>query len=344
MKKLIAALLLLPLLPLTQSAATAQNAAPGGNAAAGKMYWDSNLTACKNCHGGMGEGAFGPDLAGRGLNGAQVYRAAHQPWGIMPAFIERQLSQQQANDVAAYFSSMPKPAQPGKWRFEAAASDPPGKQALMNVGCGQCHTPLFQGPRGNLGAVNADFNYFANLVYNHTTAIHTHRVSLGGNANGNVDMGDYNKSRVTESTLREIYDWAKNDIGFRAPMQGRLSAAAPAANGATYTLTVLNNGMKGKGVTAQGLTIHLLIPAGTTVVATTGAGYKGVHMDAEDKGMVAEWTLTRSGPKDEATYTITLSKPATKEDNLRGTIRWAKPAPKTGPSADVVNIAPAPTA
>src|SRR5882672_10907262 len=250
MKKLIAALLMLPLLPLTQSAATAQNAAPGGNAAAGKTYWDSNLTACKNCHGGMGEGAFGPDLAGRGLNGAQVYRAAHQPWGIMPAFVDGQLSQQQANDVAPYFASMPKRDQPGPWRFEAAASDPPGKQALMN----------------------ADFNYFANLVYNHTTAIHTHRVSLGGNANGNVDMGNYNKSRVTESTLREIYDWAKNDIGFRAPMQGRLSAA----NGATYTLTVLNNGMKGKGVTAQGLTIHLLIPAGTTVVATTGAGYKGV--------------------------------------------------------------------
>src|SRR6266550_3866270 len=120
MKKLFAALLLLPLAQSTAFGPAAQAAqAPaagqgGGNAAAltgnaanGKMYWDSNLTACKNCHGGLGEGAFGPDLAGRGLNGAQVYRAAHQPWGIMPAFIERQLSQQQANDVAAYFSSMP---------------------------------------------------------------------------------------------------------------------------------------------------------------------------------------------------------------------------------------------
>src|SRR5712672_2650530 len=112
MKKLLVALLLLPLAQSTVGqAAQAPAGAPGGggnaaaltgNAAAGKMYWDSNLTACKNCHGGMGEGAFGPDLAGRGLNGAQVYRAAHQPWGIMPAFVDNQLSQQQANDVAAY--------------------------------------------------------------------------------------------------------------------------------------------------------------------------------------------------------------------------------------------------
>jgi hypothetical protein len=28
--------------------------------------------------------------------------------------------------------------------------------------------------------------------------------------------------------------------------------------------------------------------------------------------------------------------------NLRGEIRWTKPAPKNGPSVDVVNIAPAP--
>src|SRR4051812_17746332 len=161
MKKLIAALLLLP---LTQSVAVAQQA---GNAAQGKAYWDSNLTACKNCHGGMAEGAFGPDLAGRGLNAGQVYRAVHQPWGIMPAFIEGQLNQQQAADLAAYFASMPKPAEPGKWRFEAPANAPAGLATLVNMGCAQCHSPLFQGPRGNLGAVNADFDYFANLVYNH---------------------------------------------------------------------------------------------------------------------------------------------------------------------------------
>src|SRR5579871_5931823 len=70
-------------LSLSSSAVLAQNA---GDATKGLQYWTSPLHQCRNCHGPQGEGQFGPDLAGRGLNGAQVYRAAHQPWGVMPAF------------------------------------------------------------------------------------------------------------------------------------------------------------------------------------------------------------------------------------------------------------------
>ena len=61
---------------------------------------------------------------GRGLNAAQVTRAVRQPWGIMPAFVESQLSDQDAADLAAYFASMPKPTTPGKWRFEVPAGAP----------------------------------------------------------------------------------------------------------------------------------------------------------------------------------------------------------------------------
>src|SRR4029077_16008929 len=100
------------------------------------------------------EGAFGPDLAGRGLNAAQVYRAAHQPWGIMPAFVDRQLNQQQAGDLAAYFGSLPKPSEPGKWRVVAPAAASPGLVALVNLGCAQCHGENFLGPRVNLAAIN----------------------------------------------------------------------------------------------------------------------------------------------------------------------------------------------
>ena len=50
------------MLPLAQAAAQAQ-----GDAAAGKAIWDGPNTQCKNCHGANGEGAFGPDLAGRKL-------------------------------------------------------------------------------------------------------------------------------------------------------------------------------------------------------------------------------------------------------------------------------------
>src|SRR5260370_25260972 len=82
------AFIALPLLPLAQSSASAQAA---GDAAAGKAYWERvapRAVDCKNCHGANGEGGFAPDLAGRGLNSAQILRAARQPWGIMPALVE----------------------------------------------------------------------------------------------------------------------------------------------------------------------------------------------------------------------------------------------------------------
>src|SRR5271169_1120922 len=184
------------LLPLAQSAAFAQ--AAGGDPAAGKTYWDRvapRATDCKNCHGGVGEGGFGPDLAGRGLNAAQILRAARQPWGVMPAFVESQVSDQDAADLAAYFASLPKPVQPGRWRFDVPPGAPPGQAMMINMGCGQCHTPQFQGPRANMGAVNMDFDYFANLVYNHTTAMPQHRAMLGNNAT-NLDMGNLSRVRL----------------------------------------------------------------------------------------------------------------------------------------------------
>jgi cytochrome c553 len=329
------------LLPLAQIGASAQTA---GDPAAGKAYWDRdapNATACRNCHGTQGQGAFGPDLAGRGLNAAQVLRAVRKPWGIMPAFVESQLSEQQAADLAAYFASLPKPAEPGKWRFEAPAGAPPGQALLINIGCGQCHGPTLDGPRGNLGAVNADFDYFTNLVYNHTTALGQHRALLGNNAT-NIDMGNYSRDRVSEGMLRQIYFWARDEIGFRVPMQARIAKGEAGPSGITYAVTVGNGGLQGKGVIAEGLTVTLNIPADTQVVAATGTGYQGVHTDDKTKANVAVWKLPRSAPKDEEKLSITLSKAGTASDNLRGNIRWAKPAPKDGLSSDVINIAPAP--
>jgi 4-cresol dehydrogenase (hydroxylating) cytochrome subunit len=331
MKKFVIALLALPLI---QTAASAQ----AGNAAAGKAYWDREApraTACRNCHGANAEGQFGPDLAGRGLNPAQVLRAVRDPWGVMPAFVESQLSEQDAADLAAYFASMPKPAAPGKWRVEVPAGASPGQAILINQGCGQCHGATFNGPRNNLGAVNADFDYFANLVYNHTTAMAVHRASLGQNAT-NLDMGNFSRSRFTEQSLRQVFFWARDEIGFRPPLAGVLGKGETGPSGVTYSLRVSNNGLQGKGVIAEGVSVKLTIPAGTTVVAATGTGYQGVS------GNTASWQLARSAPKDQENMTITLSKAGTAQDNVRGEIRWAKPGPKTGPNTDVANIAPAP--
>jgi cytochrome c553 len=338
MKRMLIAFLVLP---LAQTGAFAQAA---GDAAAGKAYWDRmapRATDCKDCHNLNGEGGFGPDLAGRGLNAAQVLRAVRKPWGIMPAFDENQVSAKDAADIAAYFATLPKVAEPDGWYVEVPPGAPPGQALMINVGCGQCHGATFNGPRANMGLSGMNFDYFANLVYNHTTAMPQYRKEIGNPAT-NLDMGNFNRERLSMGQLRQIYFWARDEIGVRAPMAGQIAKGETGPSGVTYPVTIRNNGLPGKGVIAEGLTISLTIPPDTTVVAATGAGYQGTHIDAETKATVAAWKLPRSAPKDEEKLSITLSKAATAAANLKGDIRWTKPSPKSGPSADVVNIAPAP--
>ena len=56
----------------------------------------------------------------------------------------------------------------------------------------------------------------------------------------------------------------------------------------------------------------------------------------------AEWTLPMLGPKQLQAYTITLSKPGTEQDNVRGQVRWNKPVVKGANAWDQANINPAP--
>jgi len=105
---------------------------------------------------------------------------------------------------------------------------------------------------------------------------------------------------------------------------------------------VANGGLPNKGLTAEDITVSLNIPADTKVVTATGTGYQGVHTDEKTKASVAVWKLPRSAPKDQERMTVTLSKAATAAANLKGEVRWAKPAPKMGPKEDSNPIAPAP--
>lgn len=332
MKRLFAALLMLP---LGQAAAQAQ-----GDAAAGKALWDGPATQCKNCHGNNGEGAFGPDLAGRKLTVAQFAHAVRRPWGIMPAFIASQVSDAELANMTAYFDTLPAVAQPGKWRFEVPANARPGQAVALNLGCGQCHGPALNGPRANMGAVDMDFDWFKTLVYNHTGAFPQHVKRLEENFTQRMRMGNFHPGRVSESQLREIYDWAR-EIGLRGRLVNRLGKGEAGANGVTYTLTVENGSIPGKGLTVEDPVVRLIIPADTNVVATTGAGYQGVKMDEQAKANVASWQVPPMGPKAKQTFTITLSKAGTAAANLRGEVRWTRPSVKTGPS-DTQPIAPAP--
>jgi hypothetical protein len=155
-------------------------------------------------------------------------------------------------------------------------------------------------------------------------------------------MGNFNPDRVTEAQLQQILDWARNDVGFRAAMRGRLTKGQQSEKGVTYTLNVENLGLAGKGLAAEDVSVRLVIPEGAQVVAATGAGYKGVHMDTKEKAQVAEWSWPKAGPRDKQSYTITLSKAGTQKDNLRGLIHWEKPMIKPGPTGDEIGIPGAP--
>ena len=324
MKNFVAALLLVPFLQLPAFAQTP-------DIAAGKSLWEGNNTFCKNCHGKAGEGAFGPDLAGRGLSGAQFQQAVRKPWGVMPTFTEDQVSDAELASMAAYFATLPKNPEPGPWRVPVAADAPHGQQTYMSQGCAQCHGPTFDMPRASFGGRNVDFALMKELVYTHTTAMPKFEASRPGSR---LRMGNFNPLRLSEGQLKDIFDWAHDEIGFRPDLQARF---APGAAPATYALNVSNNGEPGKGLAAEKMTIDLVIPAGTTVTGTTGDGYKGVHTDGA--ATIAEWQVPRLGPKDERAYTITLSQAPANPADLKGTIRWAKPAPKTGPNLDAVNFA-----
>jgi mono/diheme cytochrome c family protein len=335
MKQLLLAFLMVP---LSIGAVHAQTA---GDTAAGKALWDKDLL-CKNCHGPEGQGAFGPDLAGRGLSFNEFRRAVRQPWGIMPTFIDEQVSDKELADLTAYMASMPKNDEPGPWRVKVPDNAPEGQKVMISVGCGQCHGPWLNGPRDDMGAVDADIDWLKNLVYNHTTAIRTHDRMLGtGNGPPRIHMGNFNPDRVTQGELEQILDWVRNDAGFRADIYARIGKGEAGENGVTYPLTVKNVGLPGKGVTAEDLTIRLMIPKNATVVGAGGAGYNGTHMDAKTGGLVAEWSLAKAGPQDAEAYSITLSKEATKDDDLHGQVVWTKPAVKPGPT-DQANIPDAP--
>jgi mono/diheme cytochrome c family protein len=320
----------------------AADAGAQGNADAGKKLWAGNTLQCRNCHGAVGEGAFGPDLAGRGLSVEQFRHAVRTPWGIMPAYIEKQIADQDIVDLVAYFNSLPRVATPGAWRVPVPAGASAGQQLLIaTFGCGQCHGPVFADSRQDAGAAGADYAWFANLVYNHTTASPEERRLSGDNPDNPIRMGNFSRTRVPESVLQQIWRYVSVDLGLRVPIEGRLTAGVPAGTGMTYTLNVENAGIAGKGLTAEELTIALTLPAGSTVVNTSGGGYQGVRRDPQSGAEMAVWTVARMAPKEKQTYSITLSAPAAGAQRLRGVVRWSKPAIGDG-GTDMANINPPP--
>ncbi len=352
MRTFLVALLLLSL-PLADGGGTAADqggvpaagsaAAPAGDPEKGKAVWALGNTSCRNCHGGDGEGGFGPILAGRKLPYARFLAYVRNPVGRMPAYVESQLTDQEVADLVVYFDSLPGVAKPGAWRFPLPEGAPRGQQlAVSTVGCGQCHGVTLETPRHGAAEVSGDWEWFRQMVYDHTTAQPQQWSQLDRSipastpAAGRVRMGNYSRARLPESTLKEIWNWM-TDLGHLVPLVGRINPGTVDANGITYTLSVANSGVKDKGLTAEDVTVALVVPADTTVVSATGAGYEGVRRDEEARGNVAVWRVPRMAAADRHTLTITLSGAIKAADTPRGTIRWARPAVKADEVVEIIS-------
>lgn len=337
MRRLIVAVFVL-VLPLAhagtraaQNDAVAPVASPAGNIKAGKVYWEETAW-CRNCHGTVGEGAFAPTLSGRKLPYERFRRYVRNPIGRMPSYIDSDMTDQDIADVVAYLDSLPVAPTPAAWRTPLPEGAPRGQQlAVAVIACAQCHFATLAGPRRAAARVSGDFEWLKRMVYEHYEAQREQWATVEGvpipppgvviSGHNPIRMGSYTRASLPESTLKEIWNWM-NDIGpYVVPLGGAITAGAPGPNGVTYTVRVTNSGVKGKGVTAEDVTVALALPAGTTVVSTTGA-YEGVRHDDTAKSDVAVWRVPRMPATDQQTLTITLFPAPT---TLRGTIRYAKP-------------------
>ncbi len=279
-----AGLLALVALPLAPTAI----GAPAGDAARGRAFWGQQF--CQRCHGANAQGAFGPDLAGRGLGFEQALRAIRQPWGIMPAYTEEQVSEQTVADLVAFFNGLPAPAEPGPWGVPSPTGAPLGQRLFIETGgCGQCHGATADRMRQDLGAEGVtDFDTFADLVYRHTDHFPKGR------------MGDFSRARMPEATLRTIWSWLSVDLGQRLALKAEVTAAGVGER-VTYTLTIENPNRMAAG----NLYVTLEVPEDARVASATQAGYQGVQGFAGEN--MAVWLAPRIGPGETATYQLTVT-------------------------------------
>lgn len=327
MRTILGVLVLLLCIVADRAAGTAQQSVPQGRIAEGKTAWALPLR-CANCHGAQGEGGYGPDLAGRGISFEAFRHAVRTPWGIMPAYSERQMSDQTLADVYAFLSSLPPAAKIGTKQYTPPAGAPIGQVYMIeSYGCAACHGPEILFPRQVLGGAEAaalDFEHFEKLVYEHSSLYPEGR------------MGNYSRYRLPEPILHEIFRFIKDDLGLLVPMTAVMSQGVADGPNTKYSLAIRNTGMKGKGLTAEEITVAVMLPPDARVVNATGTGYQGVQPnvrgDHDTIGSAALWKVDRLAPAEALALTITLAgAPAPASDLFKDSvIEWMKPVMRPG--------------
>ncbi len=295
-----------------------------GDPAAGQRAFGGGAAFCTICHGGRAQGAYGPDLAGRGLSFAQFKRAVTQPWGIMPGFAF--LTDQTIADMHAFTESLPKVAEPGKiGNPPPPPGSPLGQHLFLTLGCGQCHRNEAADPRRDMGAFAKEMSYevFEKIVYEGERRAYAVREPPPRR------MGVFSRDHVPTPALKEIYKWLTEETGLRVPMTAELKRTTTDKDGTHFELEVENEGNATKGLTAEVVTISVVLPAGAKFVRGTGTGFQGVRKDAERMADVAEWKVPAIAPAQKMEFGLVLDNAAPAEGQfVNSRVEWQRPTMK----------------
>ena len=200
-------------------------AAQGGDHAQAIKLWTGPESQCRNCHGVKGEGGFGPDLAGRKLTAAQFTHAVRNPWGIMPAYIDSQISDNELALLARYFERDARGRAACQMAVRSAR-----RRAARAGGC--AHLRLRPVPRPDPqrpALAPRRHRCRLRLVQDHGLRPH-HRDAGTREGDARTAAGAHPHGQLRADpdvgiAAADIYDWAR-DIGFRraypgTPEQGR---------------------------------------------------------------------------------------------------------------------------
>jgi len=194
-------------------ATASRRSAPTGDARAGKVFWEQPTTFCPVCHGDRGQGAYGPDLAGRRLSVTQFRRQVRQSWGVMPRWTPQQISDRTLADVHAYLSNLPPVEKPGVWTTPVPRNAPQHLRYFVETyGCGQCHGTDMEAVFFGAAYAKMDFAWFSRTVYNHTTDFPSGR------------MGSFSKDRLPEPMLRIMWNATLAEVRAREKAKGTRQA------------------------------------------------------------------------------------------------------------------------
>jgi hypothetical protein len=250
----------------------------------------------------------------------------------MPGFVaDKNLTDQHIAQISAYLASLPKVAKPDTdWHIRIPPFASENQKLNISSGCGQCHGAIMANPRRTAGGIGADFEWFRQEVYTHT--------SSPGHVNSrHLRMGNYTKEQVPEDKLRKLWQFFSQELGLRVPVNAQVSAPVAAGNSFTYTVTVQNGGTPGKGFTAEYVTVTLPLLRGadpeevtSVVTATTGGGYTGVRRDPITNSNAAEFEIPALKPGDKKVFTITLTGRGAEGGIPRGMVKWERPRLNSG--------------